>query len=240
MNRGSLPLFLGYLTAICIVTLMDSTLSNQTPANLPEEHLDSIRVLETAYLSYDDPIRQSGFSGGAERWRAERSPLLEAIDGDGDFLDLGCANGYLLQSVVSWAGERGLRLNPHGVDMNTRLIMDAIRSFPGLEHQFWVANAWNWLPPKRFRWIYAIWDLVPTEYLSAFAAHLLVNVVTDDGAVIFGAYGSRSDDTPSFDIAQHLRNCGFVVAGESEGGELRSGGPVTRFAWINRSHWLAA
>ena len=211
---------------------MDSTLPNRPPTTLPEAHLESIRILETAYLSYDDPIKQSGFSGGADRWRAERSPLLEAIDGDGDFLDLGCTNGYLLQSVVSWADERGLRLNPHGVDMNARLSMEAMRRFPGLEHQFWVANAWDWLPPKRFRWVYAIWDLVPAENLHALAEQLLERAVTADGALIFGAYGSKSDDIPSFDVAGFLTDHGFTVAGEAEGGVLARGGPVTRFAWL--------
>ena len=227
-------------TAICIVTLMKHTLLEQ-PASplrkLPDEHLESIRILEDAYLSYDDPIQQSGFSGGPERWLAERSPLLDAIVGDGDFLDLGCANGYLLDSVVGWALERGLALKPHGVDLNARLLMDAMRRFPGENHRFWVANVWNWLPPKRFRWIYAIWDLVPVAFLPNLALHLLDHAVTEDGSLIFGAYGSKSDNTPSFDIAKLLRDQGCKIAGESQGGELPGGGPVTRFAWLRRSDW---
>ncbi len=240
---GLLSKILHHPHATCIVSLMNLTPCDQTNAarrKLPETHLESIRILETAYLSHDDPIRQSGFGGGAERWRAERSPLLEAINGDGDFLDLGCANGYLLESVVGWARELGIVLNPHGVDMNARLLLEAMRRFPELEHQFWVANAWGWFPTKRFRWVYAIWDLVPAENLPALARHLLEHAVDDGGALIFGAYGSKSDDTPSFDIAKLLRESGFIVAGEAQGGALFSGGPVTRFTWVNRSHWLAA
>ena len=77
-------------------------------------------------------------------WRDERSPLLDAVDGDGDFLDLGCANGYLLECVVEWGRERGFELNPHGTDLNPLLIQAAIRRFPENAHQFWVANAWGW------------------------------------------------------------------------------------------------
>ncbi len=205
--------------------------------NLPESHLKSIRHLETAYLQHNDPIRQSGFSGGADRWRTERSPLLQAVDSDGDFLDLGCANGYLLESVVGWAMERGFTLNPHGVDMNPLLIQEAIRRFPNKAHQFWVANAWGWMPPKRFKWVYAIWDLVPIEMLATLANHLIQSALTQDGTLIIGAYGSKSADFPSLDIARFLQDAGFTVAGESQGGELRSGGPVTRFAWIRRSDW---
>ena len=212
----------------------------QRPRNrsrLPESHLESIRILESAYLRETDPIKQSGFRGGSERWRAERSPLLDAIDGDGDFLDLGCANGFLLESAVSWAEERGVRLVPYGVDLNPLLVQAAIRRFPELAHHFWVANAWGWLPPKRFRWIYAIWDLVPIDLLPDFAGHLLELAVTEDGAVIFGAYGSKSADTPSVDIARVLADGGLPVSGTAQGGELHRGGPVTRFAWVRREDW---
>lgn len=61
---------------------------------LPNDFLCELELLEAAYLKEDDRIRQSGFSGGAERWRAERGPILDAIDTDGDLLDVGCANGY--------------------------------------------------------------------------------------------------------------------------------------------------
>ena len=212
---------------------------DQLNQKVPEAHMDSIRILEAAYLAHDDPIRQSGFGGGPERWRAERSPLLDAVDGDGEFLDLGCANGFLLESVVDWAKQRGTNLKPFGVDLNALLIQEAIRRFRGAEHHFWVANAWGWLPPRRFRWVYAIWDLVPSEMVPTLARHLLQNALRDDGALIFGAYGSRSTDTPPMDIAHVLRVGGLPISGESAGGELPSGGPVTRFAWINRRDWLA-
>ena len=205
---------------------------------LPEGHLESIRLLQTAYLAHKDPIRQSGFSGGSERWRTERSPLLDAVDGDGDFLDLGCANGYLIETVIDWAGKRGIDLNPYGVDLNPLLLQEAIRRFPNHAHHFWVANAWGWLPPKRFRWIYAIWDLVPITMLPTLARHLLDLAVTDDGALIFGAYGSKSDDSPGVDIARVLADGGLTVSGESFGGVLPRGGPVARFAWVRRPDWI--
>ena len=72
---------------------------------LPRAFLQNLRTLEAAYLKEDDPIRQSGFSGGAQRWRSERGPILEAIDVDGELLDIGCANGYLLECLVRW-GQR--------------------------------------------------------------------------------------------------------------------------------------
>src|SRR5215472_1576889 len=90
------------------------------PEPLPAEFLNHLGTLEAAYLSSDDPLRQSGFGGGPARWRAERSPILDAIGGSGTLLDVGCANGYLLESLVSWGSERGLALTPFGVDRSAR------------------------------------------------------------------------------------------------------------------------
>ena len=126
------------------------------------------------------------------------------------------------------------------VSTSTRLlIQEAIRRFPEKAHHFWVANVWGWLPPKRFRWVYAIWDLVPTSMAAALAQHLLEHAVAENGALIFGAYGSKSDDTPPLDIARVLSAGSLPISGRATGGELPSGGPITRFAWIKRSDWLS-
>ena len=89
---------------------------------LPEDFLQKLREVEDAYLATDDPIRQSGFLGGEARWREERELILDAVDRDADFLDIGCANGYLLQCLVQWARERGITLTPYGVDIGPRLV----------------------------------------------------------------------------------------------------------------------
>ncbi len=84
--------------------------------------MEQARALEPASLEFDDPLRQSGFSGGRERWVKERSPLIEAIDRSGDFLDVGCANGLLAADVVDWTAQRGLEVIPHGVDLGPDLV----------------------------------------------------------------------------------------------------------------------
>src|SRR5262245_18750715 len=89
---------------------------------LPDDYLRLLESLEPAYLQSDDPIRQSGFGGGAARWRAEREPLLAAIEKDGALLDVGCANGFLLECLLQWSQPRGLTLTPHGIDMGPRLV----------------------------------------------------------------------------------------------------------------------
>lgn len=200
-----------------------------TDRTLPIEFLRHIEALETAYLMCDDPIRQSGFSGGPERWRAEREPILDAIEEDGEILDLGCANGYLLWSVVEWARERDITLEPYGLDVGPRLIERARCRFPKHPANFSVGNAWDWRPPKRFRYVYALYDCVPLDFLAKYVERISTRMVLPGGRVIIGAYGSRSRGTPPFDVGEFLASQQFSVGREAVGGNPA----VTTFAWID-------
>ena len=195
---------------------------------LPEEFISELRELEKSYLSVSDPIQQSGFGGGAERWRKERGVILEAVDGDGDFLDIGCANGYLLECLVGWAEERGILLTPYGVDIGPRLIERAKQRLPQHAADFWVANAWDWRPPRKFRYVYTLYDCVPARFFRAYVRRLVERYVAKSGTLIIGAYGSYSRNEPARDVADDLRSFGFAVAGNA------SVGPplATRIAWV--------
>ena len=78
-------------------------------------------IIEEAYLPHAEPWRGSGFSGPRERWELLRRPIAEAIDRSGSFLDIGCANGYLLSCLMEWTEERGIAIDPHGLDMSEPL-----------------------------------------------------------------------------------------------------------------------
>lgn len=196
---------------------------------LPPAFLRELADLEAAYLRADDPIRQSGFGGGAERWRAEREPILDAIETDGDILDIGCANGYLLECLAGWGRERGLHLTPYGLDHGESLIELARRRLPAYADNFYVANAWDWQPPRRFRYAYMLYDCVPLDYLAEWIRGALERIVAPGGRLILGAYGSRSRGTPPFDIAGSIESAGLRVGGTATGGEP----PITVFAWID-------
>lgn len=74
-----------------------------------EEFLENCRQLESTYLESDDPIIQSGFSGGRERWVAERSPLIEAIVGRAKDWNLGTGSVLLDLAQFVWAFLRRAR-----------------------------------------------------------------------------------------------------------------------------------
>ncbi len=197
---------------------------------LPESYLEIIKALEVSYLENDDPILQSGFGGGPERWRAEREPILNAIESDGDLLDIGCANGYLLECLMEWGAERGIELIPHGLDVGSRLVDLARNRLPEFADNFHVGNAWDWEPPRQYRFVYSLYDNVPTDYLDRYVAHVIDRMVELGGRLILGAYGSRSQGKPPFDLVAWLESSGYDLSGCAEGGEP----PVARFAWIDR------
>ncbi len=198
------------------------------PEPLPSDFLLELQDLEKAYLAENDPIRQSGFHGGEIRWRTERELILDAIDGDGDFLDIGCANGYLLECLVEWGKGRGVEFTPYGVDQGSGLIKLAKRRFPQYVDHFWNANAWDWHPPRKFRYVYTLHDCVPESYLSTFIEKILERFVENDGTLIVGAYGSTSERKPALDITDVLHHFNFPVTGSASRGDL----PVSRIAWI--------
>lgn len=202
--------------------------SDRGPEPLPYEYLRKLRELEEHYLAHDDPIRQSGFSGGEERWKNERGIMLDAVSEDGSFLDIGCANGYLLECLVEWAKHKGVTLTPYGVDMGARLVALAKQRFPQYASHFWVANAWDWRPPRKFSYVYALHDCVPEDYLIPWIRRLLAHYVKPGGTLIVGAYGSYSENLPACDIARELTAHGFSVSGSAVVGEL----PVAAIAWI--------
>jgi SAM-dependent methyltransferase len=197
-------------------------------AELPVTFLDRLRALEGSYLRESDPVRQSGFGGGHERWRTERELVLDAVPADGDFLDIGCANGYLLECLVKWGQARHIRLTPYGVDFGVTLITLAKKRLPQYASHFWVANAWEGTPPRTFHYVYSVYDCVPEELLPEYIRRLLTRYVETGGTLIMGAYGSCSKQEAARDIATDIAAAGFRVAGSSSRGAL----PVSRVAWI--------
>jgi SAM-dependent methyltransferase len=175
-------------------------------------------TLETAYLSHAEPWRQSGQSGPYERWEALRKPIADCIDRCGSFLDIGCANGYLLECCLHWTAQRGIDIEPYGLDLSAPLVALAQQRLPAFAENFFVGNGFNWIPPRSFDFVRTELVYVPAEYESDYVARLLEKVVAPGGCLLVANYGEGLPDpmcgllSGSFgtaDILAHLADLGL-------------------------------
>jgi 2-polyprenyl-3-methyl-5-hydroxy-6-metoxy-1,4-benzoquinol methylase len=191
------------------------------------------RLLERAYLRGTTAQEGSGFSGSAAEWRAARSPLVDAVTASGSFLDVGCANGLLMASVVDWCAEKGLQVEPYGVDYSEALIGAARGRYPRWADRLWVGNAIDWVPPagRRFDVVHTLLDAVPEPSRRRLVDHLLEAAVAPGGKLLASNYVA-DEDRPRH-AAAILRSLGFTVAGETRAA-VRGGYVAAPSAWVAR------
>ena len=161
---------------------------------------------EQPYLRGQNPRAQSGFRGGERRWELARRPIVTAIDRDGSFLDIGCANGYLLESIVRWSSQR---IEPYGLDFAPQLVELARRRLPQWGDRIFLGEALSWDPQRRF-------DFVRTElcYVTPTCGRELVKrlvdrVVAPGGRLIVCSYGSPRSGLETEPVGEQLRSCGY-------------------------------
>jgi SAM-dependent methyltransferase len=188
--------------------------------------------LEAAYLAADDPYRQSGMRADAARWERGRRPIAAALDHDGALLDVGCANGLLMESLTAWAASSGHRIEPYGLDLSQGLAHLARRRLPAWADRIFVGNAMDWVPPRRFDYVRTELVYVPPARQRDLVARLLRDVLVPGGRLIVCAYGSAHRQRPhAADVAATVRGWGYPVVGTSEGRDLS--GVITRVAWVD-------
>jgi SAM-dependent methyltransferase len=183
-------------------------------------------VLETAYLAHTEPWRQSGMSGPEQRWTTLRRPVAECIDKPGSFLDIGCANGYLLECCLRWTADRGIAIDPYGLDISARLVEMARQRLPQYADHFFVANAFTWTPPIRFDVVRSELCYVPADCERAYVQHLLTHYFKPGGRLLVANYSERLEHPergllpgshPTRFILERLAELGFEPTGYRDG-----------------------
>jgi SAM-dependent methyltransferase len=166
-------------------------------------HAAMAGIVVPAYLSADTPQGGSGSSRNAAGWEYARSLLAEAVEPGRTFLDVGCANGLLMESMATWAG-----IEPYGLEISPELVELARRRLPQWSSRIWVGNAANWTPPRRFDAIRTGLDYVPRDRRGTLVDHLLGFC----GRLVVGVYNEERD-LPGLEAA--VAGWGFTVAGRT-------------------------
>ena len=151
-----------------------------------EWHRAVTDALADAYLAEDDPRWQSGFDGDPQLWREARAFLLDAVPHSGSFLDVGAANGHLIESLALWARERGIDLDFFGLELSPRLAATARNRLPALADQVFTGNVVDWSPRRRFTYVRTGLEYVPTDQAPALVQRLRDVFLEPGGRLLVG------------------------------------------------------
>ena len=191
---------------------------------------DEIRsLLENGYLPAETPWKQSGKSGPFEDWVRLRIPISECVETSGTFLDIGCANGFLLECLLDWTMRKGVQLEPYGVDYSEKLVDLAKERLKGFADNIFVGNAWEWEPPMRFDYVSTAVEYVPMNLAEPYISRLLNDFLVEGGKLLVAQYRSRREDLSRDWVDDHLSRMGFSVI-ESKSGFCGDGLERTRVA----------
>jgi 2-polyprenyl-3-methyl-5-hydroxy-6-metoxy-1,4-benzoquinol methylase len=184
------------------------------------------RVLREAVIEFyladpSNPYQQSGRSSGAQRWEETRRLFVQAIHRSGDFLDVGCANGLLLDTLIVWARQEGFTIRPHGIDLVPELVELARERFPGRHDCFEVANAFHWTPKRQYDFVRTNVEYVPEPDWIPFIRRQHA-AVTAGGRLIVSHY--RNLDESEVDAGAVVERAGYPVSG-------RAAAPGVSVAW---------
>jgi SAM-dependent methyltransferase len=172
-------------------------------------------LLENAYVAAHEPWQQSGMAlrreGSAEEWEGKRRVIADCVAEPGSFLDIGCANGYLLECLMRWVGERGIEIVPYGLDLSEKLATLARQRLPEYARNIFVGNGWDWVPPMKFDYVRTELVYVPDQLQTAYVARILDLFLAPGGRLLAAEYRGREHVGAELTIDKHLTDLGFRV-----------------------------
>jgi hypothetical protein len=197
--------------------------------------LEEQRLHESMYLEGTNPRQQTGFGRDECEWERFRRPIAAAIETDGSFLDIGCANGLLMESVVKWALEDGQRLEPYGLDISEKLAGLARGRLPQWRERIFVGNALFWEPPMRFDFVRTEMVYVPPSLRRKYAERLLERFIEPTGRLLVCSYGSsRPEGARAEPLIDELSAWGLTIHHLDDAVSPEHGFVVTRVASVVR------
>jgi 8-oxo-dGTP pyrophosphatase MutT (NUDIX family) len=179
------------------------------------------------YLSEPgNPYRESGRGKGAARWEETRRCIADAVHRSGDFMDVGCANGLLLETLRKWCAERGFALRLHGIDFVPELVALARARHPAYADHFAVANAWDWEPRRRYDFVRLSLEIVPASDRAELVRRIASRAVAPGGRLIVCHYADVARGDPRVDVGTWLESEAMIPVG-------RGAAPGVSLAWID-------
>jgi hypothetical protein len=172
-----------------------------------QQWFDAMSELVTEpYLAAETPWQGSGKSGTSEDWEYSRSHISHAIDHGGTFLDVGCANAYLMECLPRWTPHQ---IEPFGLDISPQLVARARSRLPDWSARFYVGNALTWQSPERFDYVRTNLDYAPAQRRR----QLFENLLAQTDRLIVGVFNEHFDERQTQRLVE---GWGYRIAGRSE------------------------
>jgi SAM-dependent methyltransferase len=190
------------------------------------------RFMTENYVTADNPRAQSGHGGDEERYRYTRMMVLEAIHRDGTFLDVGCANGYLMESLHRWLQGSGLNVEFYGLDFSSELLALARTRLPEWRERLFLGNALYWTPEAPFDLVcIAELGYVPRDRRQDLFEHLFRDYVKSGGRLILGP-SSELRNSPETET--RVRAWGYAPTGYCEKSHQNQPSLCRRLLWFDK------
>jgi SAM-dependent methyltransferase len=194
---------------------------------------DERALHERMYLAGTNPRQQSGFGRDERDWERFRRLVVAPVQMNGAFLDIGCANGLLMESVSEWTREEGYAIEPYGLDISAKLVALARQRLPKWSSRIFIGNALFWNPPKRFEYVRTEMVYVPPSRRRKYIKRLLEVFVAPRGRLIVCSYGSsRPEGIRAEPLIDEIRDWGLTVDGVHDVRSPEHGFVITRVVAI--------
>ena len=139
-----------------------------------------------------------------------------------------------MESMQRWCAEKGVTIEPYGLDIAPELADLARRRLPHWTDRIFTGNALDWRPPMRFDFVRTCM-YVPRRRRKDFVAHLLDEVVAPGGRLIIGVYNEAVAPKTDSPLEAIVQSFGFAIAGHGERVH-RDDRLRYRAFWIDRRH----
>ena len=189
-------------------------------------------IIGPSYLAATDPRAQSGSSGTPAEWEAARRFVFKAVDRDGTLLDVGCANGHLMECAAAWLSEDGYHVEPYGLEILPELAALARRRLPRWADRIAAGNALDWVPERPFDFVHTRLDYAPARLRPELVRHLLEATVAPGGRLIVGAHSEVVGSAPK--LEGDASSWGFQISGRVDVPHAQDHRVVRRAFWIDK------
>jgi len=165
-----------------------------------------------------------------DTWKNIRFPIVQAINKNGSFLDVGCANGFLLRCLKEWSN---YKLELYGVDSNLDRIRSAKELFAHQPERFIMCNICSPNDLRQYGFLanfdfvyWNVWDNLEfkdNREINIFFK--LYGMVSKNGRIILGFYDS---DKNKHKKIKKLERSGIKFSGKIIN-------PTEIFAWVDKN-----